>query len=120
MKNRGSIFHPSILSLAIAAALTPLTFNSLNAEELGIISVESTTIDDKFENKRGEPSSIGVVSGEQIDAAHTDNVHQMLQAIPGLTTTFTSGDELKLHIRGVENQRYMGEKPGVAVVIDGV
>lgn len=120
MSHQGSFLHQSVLSITITAALSTFTTTNLIAEELGIISVESTTIDDKFDNKRGEPSSIGVISGEQIDAAHTENVHQMLQSIPGLTTSFTSGDELKLHIRGVENQRYMGEKPGVAVVIDGV
>ena len=93
---------------------------SVLAEELGIIQVESTTIDDRFENKRGEPSNIGVIKGEEVDAAHTENIHQMLQSIPGLTTEFDSGDTLKIHIRGVENQRFMGEKPGVAIVIDGV
>jgi iron complex outermembrane receptor protein len=43
-----------------------------------------------------------------------------LQSIPGVTTEYTSGDSLKIHLRGVENQMYMGEKPGVAIVIDGV
>lgn len=90
------------------------------ADELGTIQVESTTIDDRFENKRDEPSNIGVIKGEKVDAAHTENIQQMLQSIPGLTTTVSSGDSLKIHIRGIENQVYMGEKPGVAVVIDGV
>lgn len=44
----------------------------------------------------------------------------MLQQIPGITSEVKSGDSLKIHIRGLENQMYMGEKPGVAVVIDGV
>lgn len=43
-----------------------------------------------------------------------------MQSIPGVTTEYTSGDSLKIHLRGVENQMYMGEKPGVAIVIDGV
>lgn len=30
------------------------------------------------------------------------------------------GDGIKIKIRGIDNQRYMGEKPGVAIVIDGV
>lgn len=98
--------------------LTPVA--ATMAEELGIIQVESTTIDDRFENKRDEPSNIGVISGEEVDAAHTENIQQVLQSIPGVTTTFSSGDSLKIHIRGIENQVYMGEKPGVAVVIDGV
>jgi len=90
------------------------------AEDLGIIQVESTTIDDKFEGKREEPSNIAVISGKQVDKQHTQNIQQVLQGIPGITTELQSGDSLKIHIRGVENQRYMGEKPGVAVVIDGV
>jgi len=90
------------------------------AEELGVIQVESTTIDDRFENKRGEPSNIGVIKGDEVDTAHTENIQQVLQGIPGITTEVQSGDSIKIHIRGVENQVYMGEKPGVADVIDGV
>lgn len=85
-----------------------------------MIHVESTTIDDKFENKRNEASNISVVSGKKVDKAHTENVQQVLQGIPGVTTELQEGDSLKIHIRGIENQVYMGEKPGVAVVIDGV
>ncbi|MDP1745358.1 MAG: TonB-dependent receptor, partial [Bacteroidota bacterium] len=58
--------------------------------------------------------------GQKVDEAHIENLQQVLQSIPGITTEIKSGDSLKIHIRGVENQRYMGEKPGVAVVIDGV
>jgi iron complex outermembrane receptor protein len=93
---------------------------AMAAGDLGIIRVESTTIDDKFEQKRDEASSIGVVSGETVDRSHTENIQQLLQSIPGVTTEVQSGDSLKIHIRGVENQVYMGERPGVAIVIDGV
>lgn len=90
------------------------------AEDLGIIQVESTTIDDKFEQKRDEPSNIGVISGKTVDKSHTENIQQLLQSIPGVTTEVQAGESLKIHIRGIENQTYMGERPGVAVVIDGV
>lgn len=90
------------------------------ADDLGVIYVESTTIDDRFEQKRDEPSNTRHVSGDKVDESHVENLQQVLQAIPGITSEFTSGGNLKIHIRGVENQRYMGEKPGVAVVIDGV
>lgn len=90
------------------------------AEDLGTIYVESSTISDRFEQKRSEPSSIAVISGEQADRQHPENIQQLLQSIPGITTEVQSGDSLKIHIRGVENQAYMGENPGVAVVIDGV
>ena len=92
----------------------------LLANDLGTISVQSTTIDDKFENKRDEPSSIGVISGAEIDKDRPKNVQEMLRRIPGITTEVQNGDSLKIHIRGVENQVFMGERPGVAVVIDGV
>jgi len=87
---------------------------------LETISVESSTIDDKFMDKKSEVSSVANVSGEKIDEAHIENIQQVLQQIPGITSEIKSGDSLKIHIRGVENQMYMGEKPGVAVVIDGV
>lgn len=118
------VFAPHLGAVArvllLGAGFSVLPIASAVAEELGIIQVESTTIDDRFENKRDEPSNIGVISGKEVDAAHAENIQQMLQSIPGITTTVSSGDELKIHIRGIENQVYMGEKPGVAVVIDGV
>ncbi|QKQ25760.1 TonB-dependent receptor [Candidatus Reidiella endopervernicosa] len=119
--------HPSaqakslrLVSAATALALgSTLSFNA-SAESLGIIHVDSTTIDDRFEAKREEPSNINVISGETVDESHADNIQQLLQSVPGITTNWGSGESLKIHLRGVENQGFMGEKPGVAVVIDGV
>lgn len=99
---------------------TLLCTTVFGAENLGVINVDSTTIDDRFESKQTEVSNTSTISGEKFDAAHVENIQQVLNRIPGLTTEVTGGDKFKLHIRGVENQRYMGEKPGVAVVIDGV
>jgi len=93
---------------------------ALYGEDLGKISVESTTIDDKFKSKKTEVSNTSTISGEAVDKAHVENIQQILQSIPGITTEVKTGDSLKIHIRGIENQMYMGEKPGVAVVIDGV
>ncbi|WP_373070092.1 TonB-dependent receptor [Sulfurimonas sp.] len=93
---------------------------SAYASDLGTIKVESSTIDDKFENKKSEVSSTTTISGERVDKEHVENLQQILQSIPGITTESSTGDTLKIHLRGVENQMYMGEKPGVAVVIDGV
>ncbi|MEJ2395141.1 MAG: TonB-dependent receptor [Candidatus Thiodiazotropha sp.] len=90
------------------------------AEQGNVIHVESSTIDDKFDNKRDEASNIAVISGEKVDKSHAENIQHLLQSVPGMTTELQSGDSLKIHIRGIENQVYMGEKPGVAVVIDGV
>jgi iron complex outermembrane receptor protein len=65
-------------------------------------------------------STTTTISGEEVDEAHAESVQQLLQSIPGVTTEYSTGDSLKIHLRGVENQMYMGEKPGVAIVIDGV
>ncbi|MEJ2380605.1 MAG: TonB-dependent receptor [Gammaproteobacteria bacterium] len=106
--------------LLFAACLVCLYLPPAPAEDLGVIHVESSTIADRFDNKRSEPSSIAVIRGRQVDASHAENLQLLLQSIPGITTEVQSGDSIKIHIRGVENQTFMGENPGVAVVIDGV
>ena len=104
-----------------ASLLTMLLMPCIaGAADMGLMSVDSTTIHDRFESKRGEPSNISVISGDKVEKAHAENIKQILDAIPGVTAELQSQDSLKIHIRGVENQRFMGEKPGVAVVIDGV
>lgn len=113
MVNTRRITH----SLLLSALLSSSGFAS---ENLGIIGIDSTTIDDRFHPTRTEASSTATIDGQKVDESHIENLQQVLQAIPGITTEIKSGDTLKIHIRGVENQRYMGEKPGVAVVIDGV
>jgi len=113
------LFYPALLSSSLFVMLV-LPDNTYAQEDIGVISVESTTIDDRFDNKRNEASNVSVISGDKVDSAHTQNIQQMLQSIPGITTEVQAGDSLKIHIRGIENQVYMGEKPGVAVVIDGV
>lgn len=113
MVNNRRIPHSILLS-------TLLSVSCFATENLGIIGIDSTTIDDRFHSGQTEVSSTASISGETVDEAHIENLQQVLQAIPGITTEIKTGDTLKIHIRGVENQRYMGEKPGVAVVIDGV
>ncbi|HUW50571.1 MAG TPA: TonB-dependent receptor [Sulfuricella sp.] len=89
-------------------------------QQLKEVVVTSTTIDDRFDSKRDEPSSISVISGKEVDDAHVENIIQVLRSVPGVTADLSSGDEIKIKLRGIENQRYMGEKPGVAIIIDGV
>jgi iron complex outermembrane receptor protein len=110
----------AIVPVVVVASFTGISSPLWAEETRNIIRVDSTTIDDKFADKRDEPSNVAVISGEKVDNAHAENIQQMLQSIPGVTTELQAGDSLKIHIRGVENQAYMGEKPGVAVVIDGV
>ncbi|WP_206675282.1 TonB-dependent receptor [Mariprofundus sp. NF] len=113
--------NPKIKTHVAASLFAMLLLpNMAVAEDMGLMRVDSTTIDDRFESKRGEPSNISVISGNKVEKAHAENIKQILDAIPGVTAELQSQDSLKIHIRGVENQRFMGEKPGVAVVIDGV
>jgi iron complex outermembrane receptor protein len=110
---------PIRLSIIASALIT--TMSAIHAQEdIGTIQVESTTIDDRFESKKDEISSTTSIKGENIDEKKAENIQRTLQSVPGITTEFTDGDSLKIHIRGIENQVYMGEQPGVAVVIDGV
>lgn len=96
-----------------------LTINAM-ATDLGTISVESSTIDDKFDATKLEVSNTAIISGEQIEEHHVTNIVEVLNKIPGLTVRENEGDSNKIHIRGIAAEMYMGEKPGVAIVIDGV
>lgn len=115
-------FTRTTLAIAIASALLIASHGRSHAQErtLDAINVTSSTIDDRFAGKRGEASSVAEISGRKVDERRPQNIIQMLQAIPGITADLSSGDEIKIKFRGVENQVYMGEKPGVAIVIDGV
>ena len=108
------VFALSMVSLAVSQAVYA---------EVGMlpeVSVTSTTIDDRFDSKRGEASNINNISGKKVDEEHGKNLVEILESIPGVTAEIQSGDSVKIMLRGVEAQRYMGEKPGVAIVIDGV
>ncbi len=100
------------ISLACALAL--------NGADLGTISVESSTIDDKFESTKTEVSNTTIITEEDVQKINPTNIENILNTIPGITASNVGNDRVKIHIRGIDNQMYMGEKPGVAVVIDGV
>ncbi|OGT14384.1 MAG: hypothetical protein A3F73_06775 [Gallionellales bacterium RIFCSPLOWO2_12_FULL_59_22] len=108
------VFALSMITLAVSQAVYA---------EVGMlpeVNVTSTTIDDRFDSKRGEASNINIISGKKVDEEHGKNLVEILESIPGVTAEVQSGDSVKIMLRGVEAQRYMGEKPGVAIVIDGV
>lgn len=93
------------------------------AKVLPPVTVTSTTIDDRFDSSSESevPSRVSAISGEEIEDQHIRNLQQALTAIPGVTADMQGGGEdIKIKFRGVENQRFMGEKPGVAIIIDGV
>lgn len=108
------------IAVCVALALSAPQASWAESASLPMVTVSSTTIDDRFDSKRGEPSNINNISGKKVDARHGQNIVEVLEAIPGVTAEVQSGDSVKIMLRGVEAQRYMGEKPGVAIVIDGV
>ncbi|HXU93736.1 MAG TPA: TonB-dependent receptor [Gallionella sp.] len=111
------LFALSVLTLAVHQAVYAAGGKD---ESLDEVVVSSTTIDDRFTSRSDKASNTAVISGEKIDKEHPQNLLQVLQAIPGVTADLDSGESVKIKLRGIENQRYMGEKPGVAIVIDGV
>ena len=94
--------------------------NAADSIDLDAITVESTTIDDRFASKRTEVSNTAVMGAEKIEDFHAENIANVLNTIPGVTVRINEGDSNKIHIRGIGTEVYMGEKPGVAIVIDGV
>jgi len=111
--------HAAMTPIAAAIALMAAGAGAQETQ-LGEVKVISTTIDDRFVGKRGEPATMHEISGQTVDEKRPENMIEILRSIPGVTADLSSGDEIKIKLRGIENQRYMGEKPGVAIVIDGV
>ena len=107
------------ISISFACALALGTMLAAS-EDLGTISVESTTIDDKFESQTTKVSNTIVINGEKIEEINPQSLKDVLNQIPGMTLQQSEGDIVKIHIRGISNEAYMGEDPGVAIVIDGV
>ncbi|MFA6145370.1 MAG: TonB-dependent receptor [Sulfurimonas sp.] len=105
------------LSLFLSTLLAGSCFAT---ENLGVIGINSTTIDDKFISNPTEISNTVTMTGEQIEKINPHSVVDILSNVPGVTLENVGTDAVKVHIRGIENQMYMGEKPGVVIVIDGV
>ncbi len=105
----------------LLCSILTASINTLQgATDLGVLNVESSTIDDKFENKKQSTSNVFYITNKDMEKMNTTNVEDVLNTIPGITASNVGNDRVKIHVRGIDNQMYMGEKPGVAVVIDGV
>ena len=118
--NEKRLVLKSTLLAVMAAFCTSAAMAEVSDNVLDEVTVSSTTIDDRFSAKRGEASSVSTLRGETVEAEHGKNILDVLESIPGVTAELQSGDSVKIMLRGVEAQRYMGESPGVAIVIDGV
>jgi iron complex outermembrane receptor protein len=100
--------------------LSMATAICLQAVDLGSISIESSTIDQKVDTQKSEVSTVQTITSEDIKRINPKSVSDILNTVPGVTMSLVGTDSLKVHIRGIDNQMYMGEKPGVAIVVDGV
>lgn len=114
--------RPKQLAIIIGLALLgPLSAVSAQETELRSVVVSGSAIGDRFESERRSPASSTLITGEQVEQTRPTSIIDVLRAVPGLTVDERGGpDGIKIRLRGVDNQRFMSEKPGVAIVIDGV
>lgn len=119
------MFRYSPLHLAAVAALGAcgsLVVGVAHATDaLAPITVTGSAIDDRFTTAATDPVSSVSFSRQQVEDQHAKNIIEVLRAVSGVTADLSGdGETIKIKLRGVENQRYMGEKPGVAIIVDGV
>lgn len=102
-----------------AVLLTALLGSLAMAEDLGTVNVESSTINVKGDLAT-ESSKVEVVDEEMLETIGAKNLIDVLKTIPGVTSVARSGEMFQVRFRGVGQQQFMGEKPGVAIIVDGV
>jgi iron complex outermembrane receptor protein len=66
MSKTRHISHSILLSAILASS-------ALATENLGVIGIDSTTIDDRFHPSRTEVSSTATIDGQKVDEAHIEN-----------------------------------------------
>lgn len=109
-----------VTATGLAVVLPGLSAGS-EPTALPSVAVTGSAISDRFDSEERTPASSMLITGEQIDQARATSIIDVLRAVPGITADERGGpDGVKIRLRGVDNQRFMGEKPGVAIVIDGV
>jgi iron complex outermembrane recepter protein len=102
----------------VISAICALAISSY-ASELGTIKVESSTIDVNTDVKT-EISNVNIIDEETIKTVGPKNLTDILKTIPGMTAVSRAGEMMQIRFRGLGNQQYMGENPGVAIIVDGV
>ncbi len=96
--------------------------SAVAAEEISLseIEVESSTIQDLATNQKSEPSTVNIIDESKYEIIDPKNIDEALRTVPGITADVRAGDVVEIHVRGVNQQEFMWEDTGVAVVIDGV
>ncbi len=108
-----------IVLSAIAAVSCTLAMADAENVDLGMITVDSSTITEVDSDEKREVSTVNIIDEEMIEEINPKNINDLLQTIPGITADVRS-DVVEIHIRGIGQQEFMWEDTGVAVVIDGV
>jgi iron complex outermembrane receptor protein len=109
-------------SVAAASALLLGAFSALGAAEeytIDTISVESSTIRNE-EAGRTEASTVNFIDSELIEEINPKQLNEVLQTVPGVTADFMGNEVVEIHMRGINQQEFMWEETGVAIIIDGV
>ncbi len=83
------------------------------------IRVESSTITNARAG-RTEASTVNYISEEQIEQINPKQLNELLQTVPGITADFMGNEVVEIHMRGMNQQEFMWEHTGVAIIVDGV
>lgn len=109
------MIQKKLFSLVAICALS----SSAMASDLGTLQVESSTIDVTKASKT-EVSTVSYIDQQQIEEIGARQINEVLQTIPGVTADVRPGEVVEIHMRGVNQQEYMWEDSGVAIIVDGV
>jgi len=110
------------LSVAAASAVLLGAFSVLGAADnytMDTISVESSTITNAEAGKT-EASTVNYIGPELIEQINPKQLNEVLQTVPGVTADFMGNEVVEIHIRGINQQEFMWEDTGVAIIVDGV
>ncbi|WP_428738580.1 TonB-dependent receptor [Sulfurimonas sp.] len=102
----------------VISAICAFALN-LGATDLGTVQVESSTIDLNTDVAT-EVSNVDVIDEEMVQTVGAKNLVEVLKTVPGVTAVARAGEQMQIRFRGVGQQQFMGEQPGVAIIVDGV
>ncbi len=103
----------------IALLIGSSTAQVLATEDLGLVSIESSTIDVKADTQ-SEVSNTDMIDEEMMEIVDPKNLVDVLKTVAGVTSVARAGEMMQIRFRGVGQQQYMGEHPGVVIIVDGV
>src|SRR5690606_13574493 len=116
-------FRNRALLAALCGLAAPIAWAQESAETTTLrrVTVTDSAIEDRFDADDTDPVSRVRYDAPEVERQHAKNLIEILRSVPGVTADLQSdGETIKIKLRGIENQRFRGEKPGVSIVVDGV